>query len=173
MTIFFLNQNLHWRQFLIKNLIFSQYTVLPSLICPACGRKGYKSVLITIWFFKALEINTVLSVWAVMVLTIFGCLFMVKIKYKVSACFCENIYWFWTSVLKSSSRSFLQLSAAIWFKRCSESRLWFWCYSSESRLTILMLVPKAACNKTVHAGWFPKASEGREANFGAALGNNL
>ncbi len=76
-----------------RKLIFTIYFVHRFVQHVQKVQKRYKIVLkelycITVWFFKALE--SVLSVWAVMVLTIFGCLFMEKIKYKVSAWFCEN-----------------------------------------------------------------------------------
>jgi hypothetical protein len=87
---------------------------------------------------------------------------MVKIKNKVSACFCENIYY---SEHLSWNPDFKKLFAAfrrLWLKSCSKAA-----FDSDA------IVPKAACDITVHAGWFSKAGEGREArtdNFGAAFG---
>ncbi len=88
-------------------------------------------------FLKEKKSNSmVLPVWVLKVFTIFGCLFVKKLKIKFESCLTENICQFGKSFLKPSSGSVPRIQIAAhdsWndFKscpypeNCSESKLWY------------------------------------------------
>ncbi len=85
-------------------------------------------------FLKVPKIKTVLFEGALIVFTIFGCLFMKKFQNKVSA----------NTNYENTSSSSLQGAcscfsiAACYSKSCSESRLWYWKLFWKPPLNILL-----------------------------------
>ncbi len=79
-----------------------------------------------IFVFKVLKFEKVLFEWALMVFTIFSCLFVKEIQNEVSAYF-QKITNFETpssNPLHRACSGFLIAACA--FKSCSETRPWFW-----------------------------------------------
>ncbi len=94
---------------------------------PKQSSSNFKMGMRWIFFSKILKFKTVLYELALMVFTIFGCLFMKKSKIKFlyasmkSLTICEKpssnpFHWACSSFLGATCDS----------KSCSESRLWFW-----------------------------------------------